>query len=312
MKKYLNNIYLVSGISFDEEEDYTMHSFVLTGFADEIDSDFQIQLQELKRLNIANIEIRGVNGRNITQHSLEEVVDLKNTLDSFGIAVSAIGSPIGKINIKEEYESHFDLFKHTVEIAKIMKTKYIRLFSFFMEHSEIEAYREEVMLRMRAFCDYVEGSDIILLHENEKDIFGDHASRCLELYQSMNSKNFKLIFDPANFVQCQEETYPYAFDLLKEHVVYYHIKDALKSDGTVVPSGYGDGQLKPIINELVQRNYKGFLSLEPHLGFFKGFSDLESTKVAPVFDAESDSDKFELATKSLLKIIEEVEDEHNR
>lgn len=297
-----------------------MHTFVLTGFADEIDADFGVQLRELKRLNIANIELRGVNGKNITQHTLEEVVELKKQLDANGIAVSAIGSPIGKINIKDDFLPHFELFKHTVEIAKVLSTKYIRLFSFFMEHSEIEAYHDEVLRRMKAFCDYVEGTDLVLLHENEKDIFGDEPERCLELFNAMQSEHLKLIFDPANFVQCQVETYPHAFNLLKEHVIYYHIKDAFLKDGSVVPSGYGDGHLPEIIKELVARNYHGFLSLEPHLGFFTGFSDLETSRDAQSDNdieddsmtdiktvINSDADKFELAVTSLRKIIKEAE-----
>lgn len=300
-----------------------MHSFVLSGFADEIDSDFNVQLSELKRLNIANIELRGVNGKNITQHTIEEVKGLKLMLDQQGISVSAIGSPIGKINIKDDFEPHFELFKHTVAIAKTLASKYIRLFSFFMDHSEIETYREEVLRRMKAFCAYVEGTDIILLHENEKDIYGDEPERCLDILETMHSDHLKLIFDPANFVQCNVETYPFAFDLLKEHVVYYHIKDALMVDASVVPSGYGDGHIKEIISQLVQRDFQGYLSLEPHLGFFTGFSDLETSRIQREIKDEvidtatstgksvihSDAQKFELAVNSLKKIIQEVENE---
>ena len=282
-----------------------MSKFILTGFSDEISSDFTEQLTQIKKLNIGYIEIRGVNGKNITDHTPEEAKELKRQLDGAGVKVSAIGSPLGKIRITDPFEPHFELFKHTVEIAKILGTKNIRLFSYFMDTIYAGEYIDEVIKRMRAFCGYVEGTDIMLLHENEKGIYGDIPERCLELYKAMNSPNFKLIFDPANFVQCGVETYPHAFDMLKNYVVYMHIKDALAESGKVVPAGFGDGHLKEITAKLYQRGYEGFLSLEPHLGHFEGFDDLEGDD-ALEFEEKSDAGKFRLAADSLKKIISEV------
>lgn len=283
-----------------------MSKFIITGFADEIDSDFSVQLKEIYQLDIAYIEIRGINGRNVTEYSLEEIKVIKNQMDEANIKVSAIGSPIGKIKIQDDFKSHFELFKHTVALAKVFETKYIRLFSFFMKAEETEQYRDEVMRRLKAFTDYVEGSDIILLHENEKEIYGDTPERCLDIYKTVDSKNFKLIFDPANYVQCGVETYPHAYNLVKDHTIYYHIKDALALDHKVVPAGYGDGHLKEIIGALYRNNYEGFLSLEPHLGHFIGFDALEDNGDVPEYEEESDAGKFKLAADSLRKILMEV------
>ncbi len=285
-----------------------MSTFTLTGFSDEISPDFSEQLKQINKLGIGYIEIRGVNGRNITDHSLDEVKKLKQELDGAGIKVSAVGSPLGKIKIDDPFEPHFELFKHTVEIAKILDTKYIRLFSYFLDADDADKYRAEVMNRTKTFCDYVADTEIILLHENEKGIYGDTAERCLELYKTMNSPNFKLIFDPANFVQCGVETFPHAFNLLKNYVVYIHIKDAVAKDGKVVPSGFGDGHIKEIIAKLNKRGYEGFLSLEPHLGHFEGFDDLEGENSLE-FEEKSDAGKFKLASDSLKKIISEVVNE---
>ena len=285
-----------------------MSKFTLTGFSDEISPDFIEQLEEIKKLGIGYIEIRGVNGKNITAHTIEETEEIKKKLDSYNIKVSAIGSPLGKIKIEDPFEPHFELFKHTVEIAKILDTKYIRLFSYFLDAEKALEYKDEVIKRTRAFCDYVKGTDIVLLHENEKGIYGDIAERCLELYQAMKSPNFKLIFDPANFVQCGVETYPHAFNMLKNYVVYMHIKDSVEKDGKVVPSGFGDGHIKEIITALHSRGYEGFLSLEPHLGHFDGFDDLEGENSLE-FEEKSDVGKFKLAVDSLKNILSEVVDD---
>lgn len=283
-----------------------MSEFVISGFSDEISSEFSVQLETIRKMNIAYIEIRGVDGKNIVDHTLDEVRTIKQLLDESDIKVSSIGSPIGKISIEESFEPHFKTFKHTVELAKILETKYIRLFSFFLEPGTAHLHREEVIKRMKAMTEYVEGSDIILLHENEKEIYGDIPSRCLDLYKTMDSGNFKLIFDPANYIQCGVNTYPYAYEMLKEYVAYYHIKDALMADGEVVPSGYGDGHIPEIIECLHKGDYKGFLSLEPHLGYFEGFEALEgeSAKAMPEFAEKSDAGKFVFAYESLKKILE--------
>lgn len=82
-------------------------------------------------MGISYIEMRGVNGKPLVEYSLEEVEEIKKQLERNGIRLSSIGSPIGKIIITEDFDAHFELYKKTVEIAKIMETPYIRMFSFF-------------------------------------------------------------------------------------------------------------------------------------------------------------------------------------
>lgn len=283
-----------------------MSKFIISGFSDEISPDFKVQLAEIKKLGIAYIEMRGVNGKSLVAHTMEEVKEIKVQLDEAGVSVSAIGSPIGKIKISDPFEPHFELFKHTVALAKILKTKYIRIFSFLVEDGSADQYEVEVMKRMKALCEYVEGSGIILLHENEKGIYGDTALRCKKIYDTMKSDHLKLIFDPANFVQCGVETYPHAYEVLKDGVIYVHIKDALIENGQVVPSGFGDGHVPEILQALHESKYEGFLSLEPHLGEFVGFAGLESEGETPTFTESSDAGKFKLAHDSLQVVLSQV------
>lgn len=285
-----------------------MSKFIISAFADEIDTDLVTQMDVLEQHGIKHIEMRGVNGKNLVQHSLDEVKEIKRQLDNRGFKISAIGSPIGKIKITDDFQPHLDLFKHTLEIAKILETKYIRMFSFFMPEDENpELYRGEVMKRCYEFIKAAEGFDIVLLHENEKDIYGDTAERCLDLLKTMNCDYMKAIFDPANFVQCNVETYPHAYNLLKDYVVYLHIKDATASDKHVVPSGYGDGKVKKILQDLYNNGFVGFLSLEPHLGSFHGFAELEpNSKINDL--PEGGPKQFAIAAHALKKIIAEIEE----
>ena len=154
-----------------------MSRFFLSAFADEIDPRLDVQMDVLEQHGIGYIEVRGVGGKNITQHSLDEVRELKRQLDKRGFRISAVGSPIGKIAITDDFGPHLELFRHTLEIAKILETRYIRMFSFYIpEGDKPENYRDEVMDRWKRFLEAAEGTGIMLLHENEKGIYGDTPS----------------------------------------------------------------------------------------------------------------------------------------
>jgi sugar phosphate isomerase/epimerase len=283
-----------------------MSKFIISAFADEIDADLTTQMDVLDSHNIKYIEMRGVNGRNLTQHTLNEAKEIKKQLDKRGFKLSSIGSPIGKIKITDDFAPHLALFRHTIELAKLMDTKYIRMFSFFIpENNDPSIYRDEVMYRWNQFIQAAEGSGLILLHENEKEIYGDTPERCLDLLETMNCPYLKAVFDPANFVQCNVEVFPKAYDLLKDYIVYMHIKDAVYSDHHVVPSGYGDGKVKDILSALYYKGYKGFLSLEPHLGDFVGFANLEPSSPANNMP-EGGPKKFAIAAEALNKILSEI------
>ena len=247
----------------------------ISGFADEICASLDGQIEVIKKLGISQIEMRGVNGRPLVEHSLEEVKAIKEQLDREGITISAVGSPLGKISITDPFEPHYELFQKTVEIAKILNTKYIRMFSFYIpKGEEAEAYEEAVFERLGAFVEYAKAHDIVLLHENEKGIYGDTAPHCKKLMEQFYGDHFKAIFDFANFVQVGQNTLE-AFELMKPYIHYLHVKDALMETEEVVPAGQGDGHVEEILRILFADGFDGVLSLEPHLALFDGFAKLE-------------------------------------
>jgi len=281
-----------------------MHNFIISGFSDEIDPDIIKQFEHLNTLGIKYFEPRGINGKNIADLSESESDELLATMQKYGIKASSIGSPIGKIKITDDFEPHMEKFKNVVAIAKKLDCKYIRMFSFFMPQGEDPAiYRDEVIARLKKLKAYAKEQNVVLLHENEKDIYGDVASRCADILNELYDDNFKAVFDPANFVQCGEDT-KNAWNLMCKYIEYMHIKDAL-TDGTVVPAGFGEGNVPFILGELAQKNYNGFLSLEPHLGSFDGLSDLEIDDEMLKLE-KSDASKYTIAFDALNKIIKEI------
>ena len=278
----------------------------ISGFSDEITEITKGQFETLNRFGIGYFEPRGIDGKNISTLAEAEMQDLKKLMEEYGIEASSIGSPIGKIKVTDNFEQHFEVLKNVVKAAKILGTKYIRVFSFYHEKDTewTKEERAEVFRRMKIMIDYAKEQDVILLHENEKHIYGDTADRCLELMKEFYGPNFKAIFDPANYVQAGENT-KRAYEMMKPYIAYMHIKDALFEDGNVVPAGSGDGNVEYILADLFATGYEGFLSLEPHLGNFKGFADLEieAKTQDKVFGGE---EAFALAHKSLLEILDRI------
>lgn len=285
-----------------------MSKFILSAFADEIDPGLSTQMDVLDKHNIKYIEMRGVNGKGVVEYSPEEVKKIKKQLDDRGFGISAIGSPIGKININDDFEPHLELFKHTLEIANILGSKYIRMFSFFIDKDEDPAaWRDKVIERLTRFVEITKDTGVVLLHENEKEIYGDTAERCLDILKTMNSDYMRMTFDPANFVQCDVEAYPYAFKMLKDYIEYVHIKDALFKGHNVVPAGEGDGRIAEFLIDLYNDGYEGFVSLEPHLGKFEGLGNLERDDKFIKDMPEGGPKKFAIAAAALKKIIAVIE-----
>ena len=240
--------------------------WTLSGFADEISPDLTEQCEVASGLGLKYIEVRSAWDVNILDLSPDQLATMKKTLRNYGLQVSSIGSPIGKIFIDEDFGPHLERMRHAAEVARELDAPYIRIFSFFIRPGEDPAgHRAEVIDRMRALVRVAEEADLILLHENEKEIYGDVPARCLDLIRSVGSPYLKLAWDPANFVQVGVRPYADGYAKLRPHLEYVQIKDALAADGTVVPAGRGDGEVAETIRALRHDGFDGFFSLEPHL-----------------------------------------------
>jgi len=279
----------------------------ISGFSDEVDRNIDEQFRVLNNLGIKYFEPRFIGGKNISELTLQEASELKAKMDKYGIKVSSIGSPLGKIKVSADFGEHLEILRRVVEIAKKLGTKYIRVFSFYPEvKGEFnEDGKKEVFSRLEKMIEYARENDVILLHENEKGIYGDTEERCLEIMEKFYCDNFKMVFDPANFVQCGVDTKK-AYKLLSPYIEYMHIKDALFENNRVVPSGMGDGNVEYVLGELFKSGYNGYLSLEPHLGTFEGLSDLELDDDMLSLP-KSGEGTFTIAYNALIKILDKLE-----
>jgi sugar phosphate isomerase/epimerase len=190
--------------------------------------------------------------------------------------------------VTDPFGPHLERFRRALYAADVMESPYVRVFSFFVpEGQEPGHYREEVIDRMGIMAGEAENAGVTLLHENEKEIYGDVPSRCLEILAGVGSPALRAAWDAANFVQCGVRPYTEGYASLRPYVEYVHVKDALSGSDSVVPAGEGDGQLPDTLSALRASGFDGFFSLEPHLasaGTYSGFSGPELfRKAAGVF-----------------------------
>lgn len=287
-----------------------MANFLLSAFADEAGGGILEQIAALKANRLTHIEPRGLDGGNISDYTPEQAKALKKVLDDNQIGVSAIGSRFGKIEITDDFDEHFEEFKNCVEVANILGTKRIRMFSFFIdEDDDMSDFRDEVFERIDKMCSYSLKHGVWCCHENEKGIYGEKEKECLDLYRSFKGKLLG-VFDPANFIQSGVDVLP-AYDLLEEYIDYMHIKDCVYDGGQVRPAGKGDGKIAELLRRFNKKDGERFLTLEPHLKVFKGLSGLEkeggqADKLKNDYTYSSNREAFDAAANALWSCLDEA------
>ncbi len=98
-----------------------MDTVLLSGFSDEIAPEFDTQLAAVTEWGLTHIELRAADGVNVSDFSPAKVKEVKQKLEAAGVAVSSIGSPIGKISVTDDFAPHLEKLKRTLEIQKALR-----------------------------------------------------------------------------------------------------------------------------------------------------------------------------------------------
>ncbi len=242
---------------------------IISAFADEIDDDPKVQMDTMEKVNVKHIELRGAWGVNVMKFTADHRKDLCKMFGDRGFGIACIGSPIGKVKIDDDYDKHFDDFKHSVDLAEEFESRYVRIFSYYPpEGDDIGNHRDEVIRRLRQKAQYVADRNVTLVLENEADIYGETPERCVELLGALaDEPKITAAFDPANFVYANcLPIYDRCWKPLQKFSGYIHVKDKVaNTEGPCCPAGEGSGDFEPILKDLAAAKYDGFLALEPHL-----------------------------------------------
>lgn len=279
-----------------------MKELMIYAFADEASAQVDGQIAAMKRNGLKGLEIRGVDGQSIADITPEKAREVRRKLDDAGLTVWSMGSPIGKVSIETEtFAGHLDSLRHVLELADILGARNLRMFSFYIPEGRHAEFRGKVMDWMGQMLETAKGSTVAMCHENEKGIYGDVADRCRDLLETFPGMDG--IFDPANFIQCGQDTWE-AWEMLKQRIRYLHIKDAL-ADGRVVPAGHGIGRVQEILRDFRAMGGEA-VTVEPHLSVFDGLKDLEQAGQRTRTDAfcyPSSDAAFDAACNALKEIM---------
>ena len=279
-----------------------MAKWIISAFADECSASLDGQIKALTENGIQRIELRFIDGKNIADFTHSEAVELKKRLAAGGVSASAIGSPLGKINLADDFDEHLEKAKRVFDTAGVLGTDKIRMFSFYLHKDKTrEECREEVLDKLGRLLDLAEGFDVKLCHENEAKIYGESPEYCLDILKHFGGR-MRAVFDMGNFVLDKHDPIA-AYGLLKDHIEYFHIKDAFKT-GSIVPAGCGEAKIGELLHTYRDEFGKDvLLSIEPHLQVFKGLDTLVGKEFSNPFTFKTKEEAFKAAvdkTKELL------------
>ncbi len=284
-----------------------MAKFLLSAFSDEYADSFTEQLEALKKFEIDYTELRFIDKKNIAELNVCELRDVKTKLDYYGISASAIGSPLGKISLDDDFNAHLEKAKNVFSIANTLKVKNIRMFSFYPhENIDILKSEDEVFEKLEKLISLSEEYGVTLCHENEAKIYGESPENCLKIMKQFNGR-IKCVFDMGNFVLDGFKPYPDGLNTLKEHIEYFHIKDSLKA-GAIVPAGCGEANIKKILIDYKKDMKKDtFITLEPHLQTFSGLNALVGKSFDNPYKYPDGKTAFCDAVEKIKTILGEVQ-----
>lgn len=251
-----------------------MKTFELTGFADEAAVDLAGQVRALVRNGMSYLDVRQVDGINVADFTPEKAAEVRRVFGDAGIRVSCVGSPIGKIGLRDPFPAHLEKLRRVCATAHVLDTRLIRIFSFYLpEGASRPDCREEVVDRLGRMLDVADIEGCTLLHENERDIYGETWEQCLDLHTAFDGR-LRAIHDCANYILVGSD--PLAgMKALLDWVDYLHVKDARAADDKIVPAGFGDARYGEVLALYATRPAPRFLAVEPHLTLFSGRDSLE-------------------------------------
>ena len=301
-------------------------SVLLSGFADEAANE-KLAVQQFSAfaaLGLQYYSIRFIdagNGvKNVMKLNKAETKKVLKMQADYGLTVSSIGSPIGKVKLLDVNDGTKNAYipfkkylngdvKHACEVAQTFGAKLIRGFSFYHpKGTEPKKHIPLVVDQLGEIADMANKYKLTFGLEVEANLVGQTGDLLKEIHRKVDHPAMMLIYDAANLVTqglSAQESYE-QYVATKRWLGWLHVKDyrqpkqrtthvdeeALKN---FVPAHLGDGGHEMILRDLrkeipklekklKKRGIPGFfIDLEPHVkggGQFGGFSGPDGMGVA--------------------------------
>ena len=274
-----------------------------SGIADEAGEPIQTQIKAHRELGWTRIEVRNVEGVNLTDLCDETFGEVAEKLESAGLRVSCFASQL--CNWSRPIIKHPDIDRHELMRAvprmRALGCSFIRTMSYPNAGWPEEKWRDEVVARLKELARIAREAGVVLLHENCDGWGGLGPQQSLELLQRVDSPGLKLVYDTGNPVPHGQDAWGY-YEAVREHIAYVHVKDGTMKDGDMCYTfpGEGDACVRAVIADLLRRGYDGGLSIEPHLAAI-----VHEGKAAS--ESENAYERYVEYGRRLMKLVEEVQ-----
>jgi len=236
----------------------------LSAFADEAGKSTDEQVAALQNGGLNHIDLRSIEDHSIISLPVDKAREIKSRFDDTGIQVNMYGSPIGKIDIADDLRKDLERLEHLARMRDVFGCNRVRIFSYYNQQGlDKDRWRAQSMDNLRRLQDSAGRLELVLFHENESDIFGDHSDDVLEIAKLRDGATFCLIYDFANYVRTGEDGWE-TWQKLKDKTDAFHFKDQ-KRNGEHVPIGQGETHSRQILEDAARSGWAGPCTLEPHL-----------------------------------------------
>lgn len=242
-----------------------------SGIADEAGPDLATQIRAHEELGWDHIELRQVDGENVTALPDDRFDDLCEILSEAGMKVSCFASAIANWARPITCDPQIDLgdLERAIPRMRALGTPFIRVMSYPNDPDaplSEGAWREEAIRRVGNLARVAEEGGVTLVHENCSGWGGLSAENSTILLGEVDSPALKLVFDTGNPVTYGQDAWDY-YKAVEPDIVYVHVKDGSRAGGKEVYTycGEGEGQVARIVQDLLGNGYSGGLSIEPHL-----------------------------------------------
>jgi len=241
-----------------------------SGISDEAGQRIEMQIKAHKELGWEYMELRNVDGENLTMMSDEKFEEVYRRVSENGLKVSCFSSCIANwaTRISGDFQKDVDELKRAIPRMKKFNTKFIRVMSWPNDNENPwpeGKWAEEVIKRMKELAKIAEDGGVILAHENCSGWGGLSPENSLRLLEEVNSSAFVLLFDTGNVVAHTDiDTWDF-YIKIKPYIKYVHVKDYKADKSGATFPGEGASKVKEILTDLKNSGYDGFVSIEPHV-----------------------------------------------
>lgn len=279
--------------------------WTLSAFTDEAGGTIEAQIEAARRAELSWLDLRSADGFNVSVLPLDHAREIKAKLDGAGLGVQMLGSPLGKIDINDDFAPELQKLRHLGELAPILGCHSVRLFSYYNAGGAPKArWQDSALDRLAQLKEAARSLGLVLYHENERHIFGDLGDDVARIAQ-LRDDNFALIFDFDNFQQSGENVWT-TWETLRESTDAFHLKDST-AQNQHVPAGQGAGQIERILRDALARGWRGPLAIEPHLSHSGAVSATGPSGVADeTFASMPPAQSFHIAAQAAQQLLARV------